>query len=352
MKVIQVGDVANVGRTLIKGLRAEGVDAVLVIMPKPGDTDVPEEPGIDIIRRPYRILTHAVLLSRLLGKYRQSDIFHAHALYNIPLMLLNKLTVSHFHGDDLLEVASGDTVFSKLLRRAMRKTKCILVSTPDLPDIVAGLGMPMEKVTFLPNPIDVDHFRPGKANSPFGENDGTIKLFHPTRFQEKKHNERLLYAFKELQTKYPLSLYLIEHKFHSEDQQKIAGLIEELGLKRTFFLPAVAHKNLVSYYNAADIVLDQFDRPIMCLVSLEALACGKPVISGFPENSGSYPEPPPVLRGFTVEDIVRSVTYLVENRDQWEEIGRKGREWIIRNHALPAVVSRLHDIYRKLLEGC
>jgi len=350
MKVIQVGDIANVARTLTQGLREAGIDSRLLLMPKSGDTDVPEEPGIDIIRQRFRVLTHLILICRLLGRYRNSDIFHAHALYNILLMFLNKLEVSHFHGSDLLEVASGNSLYSKLLRRAMHKTKRILVSTPDLLDRVAAIGIPLEKVTFLPNPIDVNHFRPREVQSLFGENDLTIRLFHPTRFQSIKHNERLLYAFQQLQTKYPLSLYLIQHKFHSPDQQKIADIIKKLGLKRTYFIPAVSHKRLVSYYNAADIVLDQFERPIMSLVSLEALSCGKPLISAFPQDSESYPEDPPVLRGFTVEEIAESISFLVEHRDQWEDIGRKGREWVIRNHSMPVVISQLKKIYQELLD--
>ena len=252
MKVIQVGDVANVARTLTAGLRAKGMDARLVIMPKPGYQEAPED-GIDIIRTPFRALTNSLLVGSLFGRYRKREIFHAHALYNIPLMLLGKLTISHFHGDDLLEVASGDTFPGRLLRKAMHKTRRILVSTPDLLECVAGFGIPEEKVTFLPNPIDVDHFCPRDEINPLGEDD-TIKLFHPTRFQKKKHNERLLYAYRELQDRYPLSLYLVRDERNSPESERMNALIRELELKRVHFLPRLNKENIVLYYNASDIV--------------------------------------------------------------------------------------------------
>ncbi len=346
MKVLQVGDVANVARTLTAGLRAEGMDARLVIMPKPGYQEAPED-GIDIIRTPFRALTHSLLVGRLFGRYRKREIFHAHALYNIPLMLLGKLIISHFHGDDLLEVASGDTLLGHLLRKAMHKTRRILVSTPDLLECVAGFGIPEEKVTFLPNPIDVDHFSPRDGMEPLGE-DNTVKLFHPTRFQTKKHNERLLYAYRELQDKYPISLYLIKDTRTSPTYGKMVALIKKLGLKRVYFLPPLPHKQMISYYNAADIVLDQFDRPIMCLVSLEAMACGKPVISAFPQDEKNYSQKPPVMKGFTVEQIMESISFLVENRDKWAEIGSKGREWVIQHHSTPRTISQLIGIYEEL----
>ena len=351
VKVIQVGDVANVARTLTKGLRSsQEVDARLMIMPKPADSVEPDAEGIEVIRTNYRLITHSILLSRLFGKYSDCDIFHAHAMYNVALMLVNKLMVSHFHGDDLLELASGDSFMSRLMVRSMHRTRRILVSTPDLLKCVERLGIDMTKVTFLPNPIETDRFKPNNNSSALGDDDGTVKLFHPTRFQDKKHNDRLLRAYAELQDRYPLSLYLIENKYQSPLHDRMQKMIDELRLRNVHFLPLVPHHQLADYYSAADIVLDQFDLPIMCLVSLEGLSCGKPVVSAFPDD-GSYPESPPVYSGYTVEEIKRSLEYLLENRERWEDIGAKGRQWIMNNHDITVVSYRLKSIYQELLEN-
>jgi len=349
MKVIQVGDIANVARTLTKGLRAEGVDARLALMPKPADVEE-SQAGVDIIRTPFRTLTQTVLLSRLFGRYWKFDIFHAHAMYNILLGQIGRLNVSHFHGDDLLELASGDSFLGGLMIKAMHRTGHICVSTPNLLEVLAGFGVDLGKVTFLPNPVEADHFRPKDDIQPHGEDEDTVKLFHPTRFQHKKRNDKLFEAYAELQDRYPLSLYLIENKSFSPAHEEMLALIRKLGLKRVNFLPRLPHRQLVDYYNAADIVLDQFGSPAMGLVSLEALACGKPVVSTYPLQSGSYPEKPPVLSGFTVVEIKESISYLVENRVKWTEIGWRGREWILKNHALPVVIARLLEVYRKVLE--
>ncbi len=348
MRIIQVGDVANVGRELIKGLRRRGEQANLLLMPKPGDNE-PSQEGVEIIRTPLRALTHTILLSKLLGRYRHSEIFHAHALYNILLAGMHRLTVAHFHGDDLLEVASSGSRLGRTLVEAMKRSRRILVSTPDLPPVAASFGIERAKITFLPNPIDTDIFRPlaGGERLPGGEN--TIKLFHPTRFQDKKHNERLLEALARLQDKYPVSLYLIEQKRGSPLHARMTSMIAELGLRNVIFLPKVPHAQLAGYYNSADIVLDQFDKPINCLVALEAMACGKPVVSGFPDKGDAYPEPPPVLHGFSTGQIEQSLSWLFENRDRWDEIGRNGTAWIAANHAMSVVVPRLIEIYRNAL---
>ena len=106
MKVVQIGDIAGVALNLTRGLKALGLEANLLLMPKPGNRFPANEPGVEVISSPIRALTHARLAARLLTRYRNYNIFHAHSLYNIALMLLNRLTISHFHGSDLRESAT------------------------------------------------------------------------------------------------------------------------------------------------------------------------------------------------------------------------------------------------------
>lgn len=347
MKVIQIGDIAGVPLNLNRGLRALGLEANLLVMPKPGDRFPADEPGVEVIRSSLRALTHARLAASLLTRYRDCDIFHAHSLYNIPLMLLNRLTVSHFHGSDLRESAAENSIIGRLLRRSMRHARKIIVSTPDLLNNLKYLGIPAEKSVFLPNPIDVEKFKPGPSPVKLAD-EGTIKLFHPARFQKIKGNEKLFYAFRQLQDKYPVSLHLVRDQKYSPELERMLGLIEELRLKRVYFLPPIEHSRIADYYNAADLVMGQFSPYMVELVSLEAAACAKPVVTSLIENDSSYPEFPPFRHAFTEEDIVESITWLIENRSRWEEIGQKNRDWVVRHHALEKISKRLSLIYAEI----
>jgi hypothetical protein len=84
------------------------------------------------------------------------------------------------------------------------------------------------------------------------------------------------------------------------------------------------------------------------LVSLEAAACAKPVVTSLIENDSSYPEFPPFRHAFTVEEIVESITWLIDNRNSWEEIGNKNRDWVVRHHAAEKISERLSLIYAKI----
>jgi len=259
-------------------------------------------------------------------------------------MFLGKLMVSHFHGSDIREVASSDSLFGKLLRRAMRQTKKIIVSTPDLLRNMQQLGIPKDKYLFLPNPIDTERFSPKDTNVTLGDGK-TVRLFNPVRFQKIKHNEKLLYAYRDLQDKYPISLYLIKDDMYSPEYIRIMRLIQELELKRVYYLPRLSPWEMEHYYNAADIILSKFSPYMMDLISLEAMSCAKPLITGLDKDEHSYPETPPVLKGNTVGEISDSIVYLLENKDSWEKIGIRNREWVIRYHSTSSVIERLCSIY-------
>jgi D-inositol-3-phosphate glycosyltransferase len=65
-----------------------------------------------------------------------------------------------------------------------------------------------------------------------------------------------------------------------EEVEKVAGLVDELGLTdRVRFVPPQPHHILSSYYRAADVVLVPSRSESFGLVALEAAACGTPVVA-------------------------------------------------------------------------
>ena len=64
------------------------------------------------------------------------------------------------------------------------------------------------------------------------------------------------------------------------EEEKLRGLVDELGLTdRVFFVAPQPHHLLASYYRAADLVLVPSRSESFGLVALEASACGTPVVA-------------------------------------------------------------------------
>jgi glycosyltransferase involved in cell wall biosynthesis len=130
---------------------------------------------------------------------------------------------------------------------------------------------------------------------------------------------------------------------HGVDFRKTVALASSLDLHLNI-LPKVPHEKLNEYYWEADIVIDRFKLGSLGMVSLEAIACGRPVVtyvsSGFQEYS-SFP-----LKDVNTEE---KVTKAVEEADG--DLWKKEYNYLTMEHEMNLVVERLLKLY-KLLGRC
>ena len=345
MRVLQVGDIARVSYHLTKFLQQNGVDARLLVnkfYQYPVQPWIDQNPNIPVLKR-------ALSFAKLISRYRGVDVYHGHGLASLLLFAAGKDYVAHLHGDDLLEVAPSPTLMGKLLRQALRNACAILVSTPNLLSYVERLGLNKSSpLFFLPNPVDVDVFRPASTTTALRER-REFTIFHPAAFAGKKHNAELLHAVAHLSTKYDVLLYMTERIAKQEDRDLRDNLIRELGLTNIRWVRSLELDQMVQFYNTVDIVADQFNpEPCICLIALEAMASQKPVIAGGSGYERFYAKGPPLFTGSNREEIAASLEFLFQHRTRWKEFGEEGRDWVTTHHGPSEVVSKLMDIYREV----
>jgi glycosyltransferase involved in cell wall biosynthesis len=71
----------------------------------------------------------------------------------------------------------------------------------------------------------------------------------------------------------------------SADEEKSKDLANSLGISdKMVWIKPIPKNLLIYYYNAADIVLDQFVLGSWGLVTAEAMSCGKPVLVFYKKN--------------------------------------------------------------------
>lgn len=282
--------------------------------------------------------------AHLLRKY---DIIHFHeAEFSFPLFSshIKKPKILHLHG---LE--------SNLLKR-YHINRFILKHVADLYIAISKqmrkglteLGIPEEKIAYLPNGVDINLFCPKKEKE-----DNTLLFVGRITYNKGLHV--LLKALRYL--KESMHLIIIGpadwdlQYYHNVFSTSIEKINQEEKHKITY-LGALDQANIIEWYQKASIfALPSFSEGFPVTV-LEALSCETPVIAtpvgGIPEviqnrENGILvpPNNPPKL--------AEAIQYLMDNKEIRTRMGKEGREWVTKNFSLDVITKKLCDIYQSIL---
>lgn len=108
------------------------------------------------------------------------------------------------------------------------------------------------------------------------------------------------------------------------------------------------HDTAARMYREADIIVDQ----VLCgsygLLSVEAMALGKPVVTYIRDDLiDTFPAGLPIVNA-NPDTLARKLAWLLDNRDVWPHLAKAGRSYVERHHAMDAVVPKLLTIYANL----
>jgi glycosyltransferase involved in cell wall biosynthesis len=261
------------------------------------------------------------------------DILHIHYAYLGVLGVFDTSPmVLHCHGTDL-RWGLRDRLRSRFVVSALRRAQRVLVSTPDLLDHLQDLR---PDAMFLPNPVDVDVFRPTQRPER-----STVRVLIISEGTEMKGIEVATGAATQLQIRYPS----VEIRAIARSERDVARFTA-LGIRS--FVPAVPRALMPSLINDHDVVIGQFVVGSLGLNELESLACGKPVIARF-RYPGAYPEAPPIMLAEEPGQVADALESLVSDAAARAEAGIRGRAWVERHHSPQVVARRLVELYEGML---
>jgi glycosyltransferase involved in cell wall biosynthesis len=109
----------------------------------------------------------------------------------------------------------------------------------------------------------------------------------------------------------------------------------------------VPNKKVMELFAEVDLVADQFIGGAYGYTALEALACGKPVLTYIRDSSlvvAADECPFLIVRPETIE---QALEWCLNNRARLPAIGAQGRAYVERWHSIPAVASRFAAMYRE-----
>lgn len=243
------------------------------------------------------------------------------------LKLLGKKIFPHFRGLDVVDIKYFDYLRAltngehpeppvmsrpdqqRRLRVWIKYSDRLLVSEPDLYQVVPN-------ALLSPQVIDLAYWQTEKL--PLSEQDGIIRIVHAPTSRRKKGTEYLEKAVEHLQQKgYRVELLLAEK--------------------------LQAH-NIKSYYEQADIGVDQLLYGWHGKVSCELMAMQKPVVCYINPEYGRYRPDLPIISA-NPQTIEKVLEELIISKEARATIGLRSWEYVQKYHDVEVVVDELLEIY-------
>lgn len=296
MKILQVnklyspwrGGVEKVVEDISEGLVLKGYEVTVLACQPKGPRANEKINGVRVIRAgSFGMLQGMPISLEFFSLFRklseEADIIHIHHPFPLAtlvwLLLKPKAYLVISYHSDILRQRLAGFFFRPLLRKFLDEAKVIIVSSPNLQEDSLFLKPHRQKTAIIPFGIDLEHFRLTpeieKQERVIKQKFGSPLILFVGRFVYYKGLEVLLRAVPRLDA----ALLLVGS---GPLETKLRALAKELGAsEKIHIISEVSDEDLPAYYHAADIfVLPSTEKTeAFGLVQLEAMACGKPVIS-------------------------------------------------------------------------
>lgn len=312
MKVVMINDCAFVGETLLKYL--------------PGDIEK------EHIKRSRGLWSKTFGIAYKIFRAK-ADVYHAHYLLQdcyIANRLGKKPLVGHAHGSDLRS-SLNHAVWGRVVRHNLKTCNRVLVSTPD----VLGQARTFRKdAMYLPNPVDKERFYP---KAPLPPSEKTRVLIASDSNWVVKGTDTAIKALARVKENVDVSIISTGLDF-----EKTVALAHSLNLPLNI-LQKRPHSDLNEYYWNADVVIDRFTLGSMGMVSLEAIACGRPALV-YVSSEYSEQKDFPLKNLREEEEIARVIKNIPPHF--WEQ----EYAYVKKTHMPEVVVPALLKVYKECVE--
>lgn len=240
--------------------------------------------------------------------------------------------------------------------KVFRQVTAVTTICEGLRQDIVGRGIPADKVTVIPNAVDVEHFSVGAQSDPVMKEklglSGKTVLGFIGSFYAYEGLPLLLEALPKMVENDPnLRLLLVGG---GPQEALIKSKITELGLQDIVVMTGrVPHSEVQHYYNLVDVfVYPRLSMRLTDLVTplkpLEAMAQGKLVVAsdvGGHKELINHGQNGCLFQADNADELARVVTDLLAAKDSWPDIKVNGRRYVEEERNWANSVSRYQKVY-------
>ena len=358
-RIFATGGVESYVRDLSKELAGMGHEVRVVCADTPKDNEVDGRIGVKVLRPIGKIANTNITPTLPLTLLKEDfDILHTHlptpwsADWSALASRLKKRPLVLTYHNDIVGKGTANYVARLYNKTALK----LLLGSADRIIVTRGSYMSpllegrMEKIAVIPLGIDVTAFRPRER--PWQGDIFFLSVLD--EYHKYKGLEHLLRALKILKKKMPDVKLVVGGSGCLLDYYR--SLTESLGLmKNVRFMGFVPAERLLDYYNGCRLfVLPSTDptREGFGIVPLEAMACGKPVVTT--DIAGMATEIEMSESGLVVSreneaELAEAMFCILENENLAKKMGISGRRLVEGKYSWGRIAKDIEKIYRGLV---
>ncbi len=134
----------------------------------------------------------------------------------------------------------------------------------------------------------------------------------------------------------------------------VSGDIELLSIpkdkKNIIVNKDLAQENMPQFYNKLDLVINPILHDAVSRVTLEAMACGVPVMMyKYDDRSQYFNNENGIDINRSIDDVIRKVNFYKNNKDILELMSKNARKTIVDNYSNEVLMPKLRSIYEGLI---
>ena len=287
------------------------------------------------------------LFRKLRNNYQILDFHQPFPLADLALFLFpaRAKIVVHYHSD-IVRQKFFKIFVEPFILNTLKKAEKIIVSNPNLVKTSPILRKFQKKCVVIPFGVEVSKFQNVDIEEVkrIRKRYGRFVLF-VGRLSYYKGVEYLIEAMKGISAK-----LVIVGK--GQESSKLRNLVEKLKIAdRIFFLPFQSEEKLIQFYHACSVfVLPSIYRSeAFGIVLIEAMACGKPIISTELGTGTSWVNQHKktglIVKPKDVAGLKRAIKELLDNKEIAQEYGSNALQRVKEYFSLRGMIEKTKEIY-------
>jgi glycosyltransferase involved in cell wall biosynthesis len=255
--------------------------------------------------------------------------------------------VCSLHGGDVFALKK----ITALKKFIISRSSAVIVVSAAMRDAVIGLGVRDDKVHLIPMGVDLQH-----TFVPSGRCRRKKSVLFVGRLVEKKGAAYLVRAFQVIAESHPEARLTIVGD--GPERATLEHIVRQSRLEQCVeFRGAVSNPELPAIYQEAEIVVLPFivdargDMEGFGLVVVEALGCECAVVaSDLPalRDTIVHQKTGLLVRPKNIQDLVHSITRLLENDQLRRDLGSRGRSYVRERFDWRHSVQKYTDLFEQL----